>query len=80
MIIQALAIVGATAILIGIAIFIASLHELFERVEQIEITDNIRRDDIIGIKGKIRQLESKQTAIKGEENTNENYQTTSVPY
>ena len=65
--IQVLAIVGATAILIGIAIFIASLGELFERVEQLETIDNIRRDDIISIKDEIRQLKSKQTTTKGED-------------
>ena len=65
--IQALAIVGATAIVICIAIPIASLYDLFKRVEQLEITDNIRRDDIIGIKDEIRQLKSKQTTIKGED-------------
>lgn len=70
--IQVLAIVGATAILIGIAIFIASLGELFERVEQLEIIDNIRRDDIIGIKDEIRQLKAKQTTTKGEDSLNEN--------
>lgn len=54
--VQILAYVGGLAIIIGLTCGLVHLHDLFERVETLEVNGNVRRDDIIDIRSQIKHL------------------------
>lgn len=55
-----LASIGGLTVIIGIACGIVHLHELFERVEQLECHDEVRRGDILYIKSQLIRIEMRE--------------------
>lgn len=57
-VVSILAYVGGAAIALGIVALSVNLHDLFERVDALEANDNVRRNDIIEIKGQITRMKN----------------------
>ena len=55
-VIQVLACVGGLVVVLGIIALMVNLHDLFERVDRLEVNDNVRRDDIIDIRSQIMRI------------------------
>ena len=51
--------IGGLTVVISIAWWLVHLHDLFKRVEVLEINDDIRRNDIIDVKSQIMRMKEK---------------------
>lgn len=58
-VVQMLACVGGLVIFYGIIVLLVNLHDLFERVDALEVNDNIRRNDIIYVQSQIMRMKEK---------------------
>lgn len=54
-----LATIGAVALMMVLAYAICKIIDLFERVERLEVKDNVRRDDIRDVQYQIAHIKEK---------------------
>lgn len=54
-----LATIGAVAVMTVLAYAICKIIDLFERVERLEVKDNVRRDDIRDVQYQIAHIKEK---------------------
>ena len=55
-VVRVLAYIGGLVVVIGIACGLVNLHDLFERVDALEVNDDVRRNDIIDVKSQLMRM------------------------